>query len=65
MVFFGGLVRRLTKNTRPKIASPLLAVKLWLVGEIPTSGLPTIWTQLRDAAGGRSERGAIQGNRAS
>jgi hypothetical protein len=28
-------------------------------------GLPTIWTQLREAAGGRSERGAIQGNRAS
>ena len=26
---------------------------------------PTIWTQLREAAGGRSERGAIQGNRAS
>jgi hypothetical protein len=25
----------------------------------------TIWTQLREAAGGRSERGAIQGNRAS
>jgi hypothetical protein len=29
------------------------------------SGLPTIWTQLREAADGRSERGAIQGNRAS
>jgi len=25
----------------------------------------TIWTQLREAAGGRSERGAIEGNRAS
>jgi len=29
------------------------------------SGLLTIWTQLREAAGGPSERGAIQGNRAS
>ena len=26
---------------------------------------PAIWTQLRAAAGGRSERGAFQGNRAS
>jgi len=25
---------------------------------------PTIWTQLLEAAGGRSEHGAIQGNRA-
>jgi hypothetical protein len=30
-----------------------------------TSGLPTIWTRLREAARGRSERAAIQGNRAS
>jgi hypothetical protein len=29
------------------------------------SGMPAIWTQLREAAGGRYERGAIQGNRAS
>src|SRR5450759_652264 len=31
----------------------------------PVPGLPTIWTQLREAAGGHSERAAIQGNRAS
>jgi hypothetical protein len=30
-----------------------------------TSGWPGIWTQLREAAGGRFERGAFQENRAS
>ena len=46
MVFFWavgvGIVSRLTANTHPEIASPLLAVEFRLVGEIPTFGLPTI-----------------------
>jgi hypothetical protein len=29
------------------------------------AGLPTVWTQWREAAGGRSERAALHGNRAS
>jgi hypothetical protein len=41
MVFFGGIVSRLTPNTHPKISPPLLKVKFRLVGEIPTSELPT------------------------
>ena len=37
----------------------------WIVPPNLTSGWPTIWIQLHEAAGGRSERVAIQGNRAS